>query len=91
MTNTIAYAVHLLFNFLQYAILIDVILSWIMPGKENSFTAILHIFTEPFMRPGRILQEKIMPGQMLDFSPILALVIIWVLQVIVNALLGALL
>lgn len=90
MINTIAYAVRLLFEFLQYAILIDVILSWVMPGKNNSFTALLHIFTEPFMRPGRILQEKIMPGLMLDFSPVLALVILWVLQVIVNVLLGAL-
>lgn len=90
MINTIAYAADLLFRFLQYAILIDVILSWIMPGKNNSFTALLHIFTEPFMRPGRILQEKIMPGLMLDFSPILALAIIWLLQTIVNALLGAL-
>ncbi|MDF2883443.1 MAG: hypothetical protein K0R54_4000 [Clostridiaceae bacterium] len=90
MINTIAYAVHLLFNFLQYAIFIDVILSWVMPGKNNSFTALLHIFTEPFMRPGRMLQEKIMPGLMIDFSPILALFILWILQSLVNAVFGAL-
>lgn len=90
MINTIAYAADLLFRFLQYAILIDVILSWIMPGKDNGFTAVLHIFTEPFMRPGRRIQEKIMPGLMIDFSPILALLIIWILQTLVSAILGAL-
>lgn len=78
----------LLFKFIEYAIFLDVILSWILQGRSNQFTEVLHIFTEPFMKPGRMIQEKIMPGFMMDFSPILALVIISILQRIVFAILS---
>lgn len=77
----------LLFKFIEYAIFIDVILSWILQGRSNQFIEILHIFTEPFMKPGRMLQEKLMPGFMLDFSPILALIIISILQRIILSIL----
>ena len=63
----------LLFNFLQYVIFADVISSWVMRGKENGFTAILHIFTEPLFFPGRKIQQKFFPQLPVDLSPILAL------------------
>lgn len=87
MINTIAFAVDLLFRFLEMAILIEVILSWVYRGSGNSLTNLLHIFTEPFMAPARKLQEKIMPGLMLDFSPMGALFILWFLQSVIHALL----
>lgn len=83
MIETIRYAFYLLFRFLEAAILVDVILSWVMPGKRNIFTDILHIFTDPFMIPGRKIQNKIAPNLMIDFSPIIALIIIDVLQNII--------
>ena len=81
--NTIRLAVYFLFRFLEGAILLDVILSWIMPGKKNSLIDLLHVFTDPFMIPGRKIQDKIAPGLMIDFSPIIALLIIDILQRII--------
>lgn len=82
-SGTLIVALALLFRFLEGAILLDVILSWIMPGKRNAFLDLLHVFTDPFMIPGRKIQEKIMPGLMIDFSPILALIILDILRKIV--------
>jgi YggT family protein len=84
---TIRMAVSFLFNFIQTAILIEVILSWIMPGKKNTFTEMLHIFTDPFMIPGRKIQSMIAPNLMIDFSPIIALIIVDIAQRLIFAIL----
>ena len=90
MVETLSYAVDLLFRFLEYAIFLEVILSWVAQGKENQFTNILHIFTEPFLAPARKLQNKLMPGFMLDFSPIGAFLILSVLRSFIHVVLGML-
>ncbi len=84
---TIRMAVNMFFNFISAAILLEVILSWVMPGKKNAFTDMLHIFTDPFMIPGRKLQSMIAPNLMLDFSPIIALIIVDILQRIILTIL----
>ncbi|AYD40626.1 YggT family protein [Clostridium fermenticellae] len=86
-TNTLSMALSLLFRFIEAAIILDVIFSWIMPGRSNALLDIIHVFTEPFMMPGRKLQEKIMPGLMIDFSPIVALLILDLLERIVFSIL----
>jgi YggT family protein len=78
----------MLFNLLEYAIFIDVILSWVYRGKGNAFIDILHIFTEPFMAPARKLQQRFTSMSMLDFSPIIAYFILVLLRNIVNYVLG---
>lgn len=88
MISTINYALGLLFRFLEFAIFLEIILSWVMPGKENQLTEIVHVFTEPFMRPGRLLQQKLMPGFMLDFSPIIAILILDLLRTVIAMILG---
>ncbi|MBC2580645.1 YggT family protein [Clostridium sp. DJ247] len=82
-SSTLRVAISLLFRFIEAAILIEVILSWVMPGKRNTFIDLLRVFTEPFMAPGRKIQEKLIPGLMIDFSPIIALFILDILQRIV--------
>jgi YggT family protein len=77
-------ALNLLFNFLECAIFLDVILSWVAPGRSNKLTDILHIFTDPFMVPARKIQEKIIPNLAIDFSPIFALLIIDVLRRVIS-------
>jgi YggT family protein len=84
MINTLSYAVNLLFNLLEYAIFIDVILSWVYRGRGNALIDILHIFTEPFMGPARKLQQRFVQMSMLDFSPIIAYFILLILRNIVN-------
>lgn len=65
-----------LFNLVQFTILIEVILSWIPNIRENELTRIIHSINEPFLKPGRYIQERILPNMMVDFSPIIALMII---------------
>lgn len=83
---TIRTALSLLFRFLEGAILIDVVLSWVMPGASNRLIDLLHVFTEPFMAPGRIIQQKLLPKFMIDFSPIFALIILDFLERIIFAI-----
>jgi|APDOM4702015248_1054824.scaffolds.fasta_scaffold510069_2 YggT family protein len=87
MIDTLIRAVNYLFRFLEYAIFIDVILSWVYRGKGNVFIDILHIFTEPFMAPARKLQQRFTSMSMLDFSPIIAYFILTVLRNIINYIL----
>lgn len=69
-----------IFNILQIAIFIEVILSWVNTGNNNQYIELLHKITEPILRPGRIIQEKYFGNLMVDFSPIIALVIIMFLR-----------
>ncbi|KYH29785.1 MULTISPECIES: YggT family protein [Clostridium] len=80
-------AFSLLFSIIELLIMIDVILSWIYI-KDNSFTRLIHIFTEPFLSPGRKIQDRLMPGLPVDLSPIMGLFILWIIESIVNTLLG---
>ena len=86
-SSTLAVAISLLFRFLEGAIILDVILSWVMHGRSNAFVDFLHIFTEPLMIPGRKIQEKLIPGLMIDFSPILAFLMIDIVRGIVFSIL----
>ena len=87
MIYTLGVAFSLLFRLIEAAILVDVVLSWIMPGKRGGLIDLLHVFTDPFMMPGRKIQEKLMPGLMIDFSPIIALLILDILRKIVFTIL----
>ena len=85
--NILYNAVGLLFQFLETLIIIEVLLSWVYRG-ENSLTKLLHIFTDPFLIPGKKIQERFIPGLPMDFSPVIALfllmflrnVIYWILR-----------
>ncbi|MCY6483724.1 YggT family protein [Clostridium aestuarii] len=82
-------AFNLLFEVLEILILIDVVLSWVYRG-ENVFTQLIHTFTEPFLAPGRKIQDKFIQGLPVDLSPIFALIIISLLRKIVLSILGIL-
>ena len=81
--STLRIAIDLLLRFLEGAILLDVVLSWLPGGRGGGFVELLHTITDPFMMPGRKIQEKLMPGLMIYFSPIIALVILDIIQGIV--------
>lgn len=88
MISTLRVALNILFNILEYAILIDVLLSWVYRGKGNALIDILHVFTDPFMVPARKLQERLMPSSMLDLSPMIAYFLIRILHNILISILG---
>ncbi|MBU3111826.1 YggT family protein [Clostridium lacusfryxellense] len=76
-----------IFNVLEFAILIEVVLSWVYANRSNQYTEILHKITNPLLQPGRKIQEKYFGNTMIDFSPIIALVILMVLRRIVSIIL----
>lgn len=76
-----------LFYIIELSIFIECILSWIPNLRENSLTDLLHRINEPFLKPGRYIQSKLIPGLMIDFSPIIALLIIDFIKRILFAIL----
>jgi YggT family protein len=73
------------------ALILQALLSWINPGMyqmQNPMAAILHQLTAPIMKPIR----NILPRTgMIDFSPMLAIIGLYVLLIIVNGVLRSLL
>lgn len=68
-----------------FAILIQVIISWVSPGTYNPATALIHHITEPVMRPAR----KILPPfSGFDLSPILIFVVLNILLMFIPVLFG---
>jgi YggT family protein len=78
----------LLFTLLQFAIIARALLSWLPINRYNNpVTVLLDQITEPILAP---LRRYIPPlGGMMDITPIIALILLQVLQVIVhNVLIG---
>lgn len=69
---------------LELVIFIEVILSWVTMGRGNELTMMIHKITNPILEPARKIQQKIKPGLMMDFSPIIGLLIIAVVRWIVS-------
>lgn len=72
-------------NIMQFLIFMRVILSWVMQGRYNAFTAFLYYATEPILAPIRNLLLKIpaLSNIPMDFSPIAALLILSMIQSLV--------
>jgi YggT family protein len=72
-------------NVFIFAIVIQVILSWINPGNYNPVNALLSSITRPVMGP---IQRLIPPVSGIDLSPLVALIGLQVLKMLVLPLLG---
>jgi YggT family protein len=74
------YSVHIILdtflNLLELTIFIECITSWVPQIQGNKFISLIHNFIYPILEPFRRLQDKLVPGSPLDFSPIIALFII---------------
>lgn len=68
---------HLLLQVAFWAVIASIILSWIAPSGPNPAAQLLWSLTEPMMRPARKLLP---PIGGLDFSPIIVLLVIRVLD-----------
>lgn len=63
-----------------FAIVIQVVASWLQPGQYNSTTAILAQITEPLVNPVR----RIIPtAGVIDFSPMIVMFVLLLLRTIV--------
>ncbi len=78
-----------------YVILASVILSWIPLSPYNPLVRAVHFLSEPLLSPCRALMHRIIPpGRIpLDFSPVLAMLVIqavsWFVLKVILYLYGA--
>nr|WP_278286372.1 YggT family protein [Clostridium putrefaciens] len=70
----------------EYAILIDVVLSFVFREKQNKFINIMKSLTEPILRPAKLLQDKFMPNLSSDISPVIVLILLYLLESIIMPL-----
>ncbi|MGB2661310.1 MAG: YggT family protein [Candidatus Omnitrophota bacterium] len=82
--KSLALLISLLFNVIYFVLIIRIILSWVGADPYNEIVQIIYRVTDPILAPFRRL-----PLQMgaIDFSPILAFIVLSVLRnFIVNIL-----
>lgn len=82
---SLAQLVSLAINVFFFAIIIQVILSWVNPGAYNPVTSLLNSLTGPILRP---IQQLIPPISGIDLSPLFAIIGLQVLRMLVMPLLG---
>jgi len=70
----------LVLNFFFWAILIQVILSWVAPQSQNPAVALIYQITDPIMAPARKLLP---PMGGMDFSPIITFMLIQLAKILV--------
>jgi len=75
----------LLINVYFFAIIIQVILSWVNPGGYNPVNALLYSLTNPILRP---IQRVIPPVSGIDLSPLFAIIGLQVVRMLIMPLLG---
>lgn len=71
----------LLLNYIFWAVLISVLMSWVLPDPRHPFVQFMTQLTEPVMAPARRLLP---PMGGLDLSPIIVLFAIQIIQVLFN-------
>ena len=79
----------MLIRIIDWIILIRVLLSWIPLNRDNPIVKIVYGLSEPLLYPIRQLLKKspLGEGMMLDFSPIILLLILQVIQGILYSIL----
>lgn len=77
-----------LFDVLGLAIIIDCVASWMPQFQDNKVVRVIHDFIYPILEPLKRLQDKLIPGLPMDFSPIIAFAL---LNMIRKILFGSLL
>ena len=76
-----------LFYAFTLAILIRVILSWVRFDPYHPVSVFIHQVTEPILAP---IRRLLPPMGMIDFSPLVALVLLQVVKVVLSQLLFSL-
>lgn len=82
---SLAKLVQLVVNVFFFSILIQVILSWVRPGEQNTFSTLIYQLNEPLLAPARRL---IPPISGFDLSPILVVILLQLVSKLVVAVLA---
>jgi len=73
--------VELLFNVLQFAIIIRALLSWFNPSPDNPLVRLLYDITEPILAPLRRIVPRL---GMVDITPLVAILLMSVIQTVLQ-------
>ena len=73
-----------LFNFYEYSMLAYILTSWVPQIKNNFIVEFLEAICEPYLK---LFRKFIPPIGMLDVSPVVALIVLSVIQNLIIALL----
>jgi YggT family protein len=74
---SLAYLANMVFNILYFLLVIRIILSWFGINPYNEIVQILLRITDPILAPFRRLPLHV---GFIDFSPILAFMVLWFLR-----------
>lgn len=82
MTRTVFQAINLVLSVIEYAILARCLISFLPISHDNQLINLLYQITEPILAPIRGLLERspIGSNSMIDFSPLVAFLIIGLLK-----------
>ena len=82
---TLATLISLLISVYMFAIIVEVIISWMNPGSYNPVSSLLHSLTNPLLRP---IRHVIPPIAGIDLSPLFAIIVLQVLRMLILPLLS---
>jgi YggT family protein len=86
MTYYLLTFVELLFNILQFAIIIRALLSWFNPREDNPIVRFLFDITEPILAPLRRIVPRL---GMVDVTPLVAILLMSVIQQVLHQVIRA--
>ncbi len=86
MSGMIANFINSLFRVMELAIIIECLLSWIVRDRNSGIMGVITSFTDPILKPFRIIQEKLLGDIPIDMSPIFAFIALDLLKPIVISL-----
>lgn len=75
--------VSLLFRVIEIIIILECAFSWFSLDNTSGIMAILATFTEPILKPFRIIQNKLLGDIPVDISPIFAIIVFDILKMII--------
>lgn len=79
--------VNIFFEIIKATILIEVLLTWIPNGRYSKIGRFIRTFTAPIMEPAEKINDLFLKGFVIDFSPIIAYFIIYIIQGIIISIL----
>jgi YggT family protein len=82
---TLATLVSLVIDVFMFAIIVEVIISWMNPGSYNPVSSLLHSLTSPLLRP---IRHLVPPIAGIDLSPLFAILGLQVLRMLILPLLS---
>ncbi len=88
--NIVGVAILIVLQILKYAVILRALLSFLPIGQDNQFVDILYQITEPVLAPIKAFLGRTEWGRnsMIDISPIIAIVLIWIIASVVSSIFG---